>query len=134
MYFAHHVVNHPDELQADFQQTYNIMDVIGRVEDGEITPIYAANLAAQLPYGARIHVADNSDCAWSKQEMLLSHVIYVLECSLYAQGGCKGKRPQPIFKPSNSPKNRINTSAMSLESLVALIGDGMEGNMHQSEK
>lgn len=124
MYYASNAVNHPAELQADFQQTYGIMDIIGKVEDGRVSPIYAADLAAQLPYGSRIHVCDNPDAAWSLEAILLSNVVYMQQCQIYAQGGGKGKKPEPIFKPKNARgKGKKQNKAMSPYDLVKLIQD-----------
>ena len=124
MYYAYHAVRHPRELQADFQQTYHIMDIIGKVDSGEIPAIYAADLAAQLPYGARIQVADNPDLAWGKTDILLSGVLYAIQCWMYAQGGGKGTKPEPVFKPSHPISKQANMArAMTAEELVALITD-----------
>lgn len=125
--FAYFVTNCPELLCADFQEYYCIENIIRKCENG-FSLKYAADLAAALPQNARTYVKITPDLAWSRQDQLLAHNAYLMECVLYVLAGGKGNKPKPIFKPPKQSQQAPNQAYMErFEELVRLgFAGGLE--------
>lgn len=95
---------HRDELEADFQQFYNLdLSRMGT----DFTVAHAAVLASQLPRGSRALRALNPDLEWSDEMGVLVRIDYLLQILLHALGGKKGgDKPKPLETPSERLKKQ----------------------------
>ena len=93
---------HEDKLRADLQQYYCID--LDHAMGGEHTPHHIACLAVQLPQGARVLAAENSDTVWGLSETMLATLVNDFRMFVWGMGD-KRKR--------GNPPERIGPSTMT---------------------
>ena len=111
---------HPCELRADLQQHYGID--IDHAMSGERSAEHIAALFSCLPTDARVFVAENPDCAWTREHILLAGIYNSLNALAYGLSNPKkrGKKPQPI-----GPSWMCKSSTRRLDARVLPIGELM---------
>lgn len=93
--------DHPSELRADFQQTYNLnLDSMGE----EYTFLHAADLTTQLPSNSRTFVALNPDNLWTLEAQLLAIIEFRIHVIEYRLRRGKGEKPKPLFAHKKQSK------------------------------
>lgn len=84
---------HFDELEADFQQYYNL-------DIADVKPARAARLFTQLPSNARVFVALKPANQWGWAEVLLNKIDYILEILAWQNANEGKKVSQQTEKPT----------------------------------
>ena len=112
---------YPDELRADMQEVYGI-DIDLAPMQGH-SAIHVAALAAQLPHGARIHRAEEQDCAWSLTDVLLAALLNEFRTMEWAMldKRRRGPRPQPVGPSYMAGRHRLKARAMPVDELMEIL-------------
>lgn len=85
----------------------------------EFSTIHAADLLMQLPEGARIRTAYDTDAVWTTDRMLMAEQLNTLRLLLWAQtkdGQRNRNRPEPIG-PERKRGTRKVAQVMTIEEL-----------------
>lgn len=112
---------YPDELEADFQQYYNL-------DISETPKARAARLLFQLPRECRVYRKIKPDNNWGWSEMLLNKANYLLELILWSRTEDATKK-HPQFKPTpfvppfseKSEKKKKEYDARSLDEIKDIL-------------
>lgn len=108
--------DHPSELRADFQQTYNLnLDGMGE----EYTFLHAADLAAQLPSNSRTFVAIDPNNLWTLEARLLAIVEFRANLIGYYLRRGKGDKPKLLF--NNKQKKSTDIEPMTVDEVKELL-------------
>lgn len=61
---------------------------------------------------------------WTDTDYLLANAVDILASLLWAQAGRKGqKRPDPVLRPGDEPKNKkIGTTAVPMDEMAKILG------------
>ncbi len=121
---AKFITEYPDELEADFQQYYQIdLSRVLSGDDASYTSKHIACLATQLPHNSRTHIANNPDLLWTMDTMIEADIANSLRIILASLQ--KGKRkPDFILPPSMQKKqtqNKIGAKVMTKDELDRLL-------------
>lgn len=74
------------------------------MQRGRLGVARTADLAAELPFGARCWEYLNADSAWPASSYLLAEMADALNGANWQRAGGKGKKPKPIPRPADSRK------------------------------
>lgn len=114
-------MDHPAELEADFQQFY-ALDLNGLLDRGEWRR--AAVLLSQLPADSRYVRAVQPALAWGPTEYLLAYIadsLAFLRFELTHQnGGRGGRKPKPYPRPKAAePPRKVRPEERTVHGMSA---------------
>ena len=66
-----------------------------------MTPRKAGTLAANLPHGAQVWLAQGHDAGWSVEAQLMAFAVDALNGANWQRSGGKGSKPKPIDRPAD---------------------------------
>lgn len=69
--------------------------------------LHAADLVAMLPRGARVWAAKNPDARMTDELLFLNAIEFRLRCIEYGLGGCKGRKPKPLYQPKGKHRGEV---------------------------
>lgn len=120
-------LSHPDELLADFQETYRI-DLWGVCWDavGDDTAAHMAALAFQLPKGGRVWRSIAPAQSHSTEARLLRQLEINQRNLAWSLGGGKGKDPEPIWLDGEEEAHEEAVRAEERKSVRVADGLGIE--------
>lgn len=78
----------------------------------------AANLAAHLPDGSAVFIAQGSDRAWTAAEHLLALAGDILRVANWQRAGSPGSAPSPTQRPSDKRRAEERTERLRREALA----------------
>ena len=92
---------------------------------GEHSAEHIAALFSCLPTDAAVFVAENPDCSWTREHVLLAGIYNSLNAFIYGMSDKRkrGKKPQPIG-PSWMTKGKtrkLEARAMPIDELMAVL-------------
>ncbi len=121
---ANFIAKYPDELEADFQQYYNIdLSRVLSVNDAGYTSTHIACLAKQLPTTSRTFIALNPDYAWSIDTAIEADIANSLRIIVHSfQKG--SKKPDFILPPSIQKKQdmkKIKSTVMTRDEFDRIL-------------
>lgn len=120
---------YPDELRADFQQTYGL-NIDGMGEDYSFA--HAAVLMSQLPSDSRLARKLDPDSEWSQDTFFLAAIEYDLRVLAWqntkdAQKGRGAPKPPKTPAEREAERKRADSFDKSLiDSVLGLNGDAEE--------
>lgn len=114
---------HERELRADLQQYYGID--LDHAMSGEHSATHIACLLIELPIDARVRVAEVSDAAWTREQVLIAALLNSLNGLIYGMSDPRkrGKRPE-IVGPSWMKKGSTRSlpaRAMPINELMEIL-------------
>jgi hypothetical protein len=67
---------------------------------GKMTPRRAGVLAANLPHGSTVWLAQGQDAGWSVEAQLLAQAVDALNGANWQRTAGKGAKPKPVDRPA----------------------------------
>ena len=111
------------ELEADFQQYYQL-DAMAMTEGGDAYQIWRASaLVSQLPPGARLRVLDSPDEAWGTEAQLLRLIEYCLRAYVMAYAkDAPEQHPLPLPSEQKSMQEATLRAEQDMADVAAALG------------
>lgn len=103
---------HCDALEADLDHYHrvNLVDLYR----GRISLRKVAAFAAQLPQGARVHVEESTDAAWTEEAHLIAELIDTERAAIWQRAGDNNKpKPKPFPRPPAAKAQRDQEKTLS---------------------
>ncbi len=127
MTLAAALVDHPDELRADFQRFYGIdIDDIGR----SLRVTRAASLLAGLPAYASVRIAENPKLASYDPQSLMVNMTCFLDFIAWSKtkdASRKNAKWRPRFDGNGGRQRDPETLGMSVEQLEDMLSKPRRG-------
>lgn len=125
---ARYWASYRDELEADFQQFYNInLEDIGK----SLSIRHAAVLAAHLPPDSRCLAAIDPNFGWSKELHMMAKIEHEMRVILWQNSQSKKNKtpfPKPIDPPAKTAKVQKKLENTNLREIDECLGMGGESH------